>query len=44
VSWTFLFTVLWVFYTAFCIGMTVGEICKSVRAKREKERMELIGQ
>ena len=44
VSWAFLFTALWVFYTAFCIGVTVGVICKSVRAKREKERMELIGQ
>ena len=33
-GWSFLFTVLWVFYTAFCIGMTVGVICKSVRAKR----------
>lgn len=44
VSWAFLFTVLWVFYTAFCIGATVGVICKIVRAKREKERMELIGQ
>jgi hypothetical protein len=35
-SWTLLFTVLWVFYTAFCIGMTVGVICKSVRARRAK--------
>ena len=33
-GWSFLFTVLWVFYTAFCIGMTVRVICKSVRAKR----------
>lgn len=33
-GWSFLFNVLWVFYTAFCIGMTVGVICKSVRAKR----------
>jgi transcriptional regulator with XRE-family HTH domain len=36
VSWTFLFTVLWVFYTTFCIGATVGVICKSIRAKRGK--------
>lgn len=43
-GWSFLFTILWVFYTAFCIGATVGVICKSIRAKREKERMELIGQ
>lgn len=35
-GWSFLFTVLWVFYTAFCIGMTVRVICKSVRAKRAK--------
>ena len=35
-SWTYIFTVLWVFYTAFCIGVTVGVICKSVRAKRAK--------
>ena len=33
-GWSFLFTVLWVFYTAFCIGMTVRVICKSVRAQR----------
>lgn len=44
VSWTLLFTVLWVFYTAFCIGATVGVICKSIRAKREKRERELIGQ
>ncbi len=44
VSWTLIFTGFWVFYTAFCIGATVGVICKSVRAKREKERMELMGQ
>ena len=43
-GWSFLFTILWVFYTAFCIGATVRVICKSIRAKREKERMELIGQ
>ncbi len=43
-GWSFLFTVLWVFYTAFCIGMTVGVICKSVRAKREKRERELMGQ
>ena len=44
VSWTLIFTGFWVFYTAFCIGVTVGVICRSVRAKREKERMELMGQ
>ena len=44
VSWTLLFTVLWVFYTAFCIGATVGMICKSVRAKRKKRERELMGQ
>ena len=43
-GWSFLFTILWVFYTAFCIGVTVRVICQSIRAKREKERMELIGQ
>ena len=32
----FILFALWVFYTAFCIGMTVGVICKSVRAKRAK--------
>ena len=37
VSWTFLFTVLWVFYTAFCIGATVGLICKHIRARRAKQ-------
>jgi transcriptional regulator with XRE-family HTH domain len=31
-----IFSALWVFYTAFCIGATVGVICKSVRAKRAK--------
>lgn len=36
VSWTLIFTGLWVFYTAFCIGATVGVICKIVRAKRAK--------
>ena len=44
VSWTLIFTGLWVFYTAFCIGATVGVICKSVRAKREKRERELMGQ
>ena len=44
VSWTLIFTGLWVFYTAFCIGATVGVICKIVRAKREKRERELIGQ
>lgn len=29
-------TIPWFFYTAFCIGMTVGVICKSARAKRAK--------
>lgn len=38
VSWTLIFTGLWVFYTAFCIGATVGVICKSIRAKREKRK------
>jgi transcriptional regulator with XRE-family HTH domain len=32
----FILFALWVFYTAFCIGATVGVICKSVRAKRAK--------
>ena len=32
----FILFALWVFYTAFCIGMTVRVICKSVRAKRAK--------
>ncbi|MBP3666678.1 MAG: helix-turn-helix transcriptional regulator [Clostridia bacterium] len=44
VSWTLIFTGLWVFYTAFCIGATVGVICKIVRAKREKRERELMGQ
>ena len=44
VSWTLIFTGFWVFYTAFCIGVTVGVICKSVRAKREKRGRELMGQ
>lgn len=44
VSWTLIFTGLWVFYTAFCIGATVGVICKIVRAKREKRSRELMGQ
>lgn len=44
VSWTLIFTGFWVFYTAFCIGATVGVICKSVRAKREKRSRELMGQ
>ena len=35
-GWSFLFTILWVFYTAFCIGATVRVICQSVRAKRAK--------
>ena len=43
-GWSFLFTILWVFYTAFCIGATVRVICKSVRAKREKRERELMGQ
>lgn len=33
----FILFALWVFYTAFCIGATVGVICKSVRAKRAKQ-------
>ena len=32
----FIFFILWVFYTAFCIGATVGVILKCVRAKRAK--------
>ena len=36
VSWTFLFTVLWVFCTAFCIGVTAVNIWKHYRAKRGK--------
>ena len=44
VSWTLIFTGLWVFYTAFCIGATVRVICQSVRAKREKRTRELMGQ
>ena len=36
VSWTFLFTVLWFFYTAFCVGMTVGVIVRSVRRRRSR--------
>lgn len=44
VSWTLIFTGFWVFYTAFCIGVTVGVICRSVRAKREKRERELMGQ
>ena len=36
VSWTFLFTVLWVFYTAFCVGVTVGVIVRSVRRGRSR--------
>lgn len=43
-GWSFLFTILWVFYTAFCIGATVRVICQSVRAKREKRERELMGQ
>ena len=43
-GWSFLFTILWVFYTAFCIGATVRVICQSVRAKREKRTRELMGQ
>ncbi len=36
VSWTLLFTVLWVFYTAFCVGVTVDVIVRSVRRGRSR--------
>jgi transcriptional regulator with XRE-family HTH domain len=30
----FILFALWIFYTAFCIGATVGVICKHIRTKR----------
>ena len=43
-TWGYILSALWILYTAFCIGATVGVICKSVRAKREKRERELMGQ
>ncbi len=36
INWAFIFLALWVFYTAFCIGVTVAVICKHIRSKRVK--------
>jgi transcriptional regulator with XRE-family HTH domain len=35
-SFTMVFSILWIIYTAFCIGATVGVIRKHIRAKRAK--------
>ena len=36
VNWTWIFAILWLLYTAFCIGVTVGLIVKHLRGKRKK--------
>ena len=36
-SFTMLFSILWIIYTAFCIGVTVAVVCKHIRAKRAKQ-------
>jgi hypothetical protein len=33
-NWTFVFALLWFFYTAFCIGITVGMIGKHLRRQK----------
>ena len=35
-SFTMLFSILWIIYTAFCIGVTIAVVCKHIRAKRAK--------
>ncbi len=37
VNWTWIFAILWVFYTAFCIGVTVGVIVKHLRKKKAQQ-------
>lgn len=37
-NWTFIFTALWVLYTALCIGVTVRLILKHVRSRITKAR------
>ena len=36
VNWTWIFAILWLLYTAFCIGETVRVIVKHLRGKRDK--------
>ena len=36
VNWTWIFAILWLLYTAFCIGVTVRVIVKHLRGKRDK--------
>jgi hypothetical protein len=36
INWASIFLILWVAYTGFCIGATVGVIRKHIRAKRAK--------
>lgn len=38
VSIAFIMSILWVFYTAFCIGATVGVIRKHIREKKKTDR------
>jgi DNA-binding XRE family transcriptional regulator len=33
-NWATVFMLLWIAYTGFCIGTTVGLICKHIRSKR----------
>lgn len=43
INWAFIFTALWVLYTAFCIGVTVRLIMKYARARITKTRKRTEG-
>lgn len=38
INWASIFLILWVAYTAFCIGVTIAVVCKHIRAKRAKRK------
>ena len=37
VNWTWIFAILWLLYTALCIGVTVGMIVKHLRKKKPQQ-------